>query len=129
VDPDPHWSGSTSKWKEGSRSRSASNCLEHWRSRFGEKWVVGSGSASKLCGSATLIFNSFLEERNIENHREIFYFSIIILTDQLFGHLGRLFHGIMQHTCCGSGMFIPDPDFYPSRVPDPKTTTEEGREI
>ncbi len=23
--------------------------------------------------------------------------------------------------CCGSGMFIPDPDFYPSRIPDPKT--------
>jgi hypothetical protein len=20
--------------------------------------------------------------------------------------------------CCGSGMFIPDPDFYPSRIPD-----------
>ncbi len=22
--------------------------------------------------------------------------------------------------CCGSGMFIPDPDFYPSRIQDPK---------
>ncbi len=22
--------------------------------------------------------------------------------------------------CCGSGMFIPDPDFFPSRIPDPK---------
>ncbi len=21
--------------------------------------------------------------------------------------------------CCGSGMFVPDPDFYPSRIPDP----------
>jgi hypothetical protein len=21
--------------------------------------------------------------------------------------------------CCGSGMFIPDPDFHPSRIPDP----------
>ncbi len=20
--------------------------------------------------------------------------------------------------CCGAGMFIPDPDFYPSRIPD-----------
>ncbi len=20
--------------------------------------------------------------------------------------------------CCGSGIFIPDPDFYPSRIPD-----------
>ncbi len=27
--------------------------------------------------------------------------------------------------CCGSGMFIPDPDFYPSRIPDLKTTTTE----
>jgi hypothetical protein len=23
-------------------------------------------------------------------------------------------------------MFIPDPDFYPSRIPDPKTATKEG---
>jgi hypothetical protein len=29
--------------------------------------------------------------------------------------------------CCGSGMFIPDPDFYSSRIliPDPKTATKE----
>jgi hypothetical protein len=34
--------------------------------------------------------------------------------------------------CCGSGIFIPDPDFYPSRIPDlrsripdPKTATKE----
>jgi hypothetical protein len=25
-------------------------------------------------------------------------------------------------------MFIPDPDFYPSRIPDPKTATKERRE-
>jgi hypothetical protein len=24
--------------------------------------------------------------------------------------------------CCGSGMFIPDPEFFPSRIPDPKKT-------
>jgi hypothetical protein len=37
--------------------------------------------------------------------------------------------------CCGSGMFIPDPDFYPfripdlgSRIPDPKTATQERGE-
>jgi hypothetical protein len=32
--------------------------------------------------------------------------------------------------CCGSGMFIPDPDFsYPeSRTPDPKTSTKERGE-
>ncbi len=29
--------------------------------------------------------------------------------------------------CCGSGMFIPDPDFYPSRIPDPKTATKRER--
>jgi hypothetical protein len=37
--------------------------------------------------------------------------------------------------CCGSGMFIPDPDFYPSRIsepgsriPDQKTATKESIE-
>jgi hypothetical protein len=30
--------------------------------------------------------------------------------------------------CCGSGMFIPDPDFFPSRIPDPKTATKERGE-
>jgi hypothetical protein len=37
--------------------------------------------------------------------------------------------------CCGSGMFIPDPDFYPSRIPDPgsripdpKTATKDRGE-
>ncbi len=29
---------------------------------------------------------------------------------------------------CGSGMFIPDPDFYPSRIRDPKTATKERGE-
>jgi hypothetical protein len=42
-----------------------------------------------------------------------------------------------RHQCCGSGMFIriPDPDFYPSRIPDlgsripdPKTATKERGE-
>jgi hypothetical protein len=33
-----------------------------------------------------------------------------------------------KHQCCGSGMFIPDPDFYPSRIPDPKTATKERDE-
>jgi hypothetical protein len=28
--------------------------------------------------------------------------------------------------CCGSGMFIPDPDFYPSRTSDPTATKEGG---
>jgi hypothetical protein len=30
--------------------------------------------------------------------------------------------------CCGSGMFIPDPGFYPFRIPDPKTATKERGE-
>jgi hypothetical protein len=30
--------------------------------------------------------------------------------------------------CCGSGMFIPDPDFYPSRIPDPNTASIERDE-
>jgi hypothetical protein len=28
--------------------------------------------------------------------------------------------------CCGYEMFIPDPDFYPSRIPDKKTATNES---
>jgi hypothetical protein len=31
--------------------------------------------------------------------------------------------------CCGSGMSIPDPDFYPSWIPDPKTATKDKGEI
>jgi hypothetical protein len=34
----------------------------------------------------------------------------------------------MIQQCCGSGMFIPDPDIYPSRIPDPKTATKERGE-
>jgi hypothetical protein len=37
---------------------------------------------------------------------------------------------VPKKQCCGSGMFIPSPDFYPSRIPDlipdPKTTTKKG---
>jgi hypothetical protein len=36
--------------------------------------------------------------------------------------------GKPEQQCCGSGMFIPDPDFYPSRIPDPKTGTKERSE-
>jgi hypothetical protein len=28
-------------------------------------------------------------------------------------------NSFMRIQCCGSGMFIPDPTFYPSRIPDP----------
>ncbi len=36
--------------------------------------------------------------------------------------------GCTYSQCCGSGMFIPDPDFYPFRIPDPKTATKERGE-
>jgi hypothetical protein len=32
------------------------------------------------------------------------------------------------YQCGGSGLFIPDPDFYPSRIPDPRTATKERDE-
>jgi hypothetical protein len=30
--------------------------------------------------------------------------------------------------CCGSGMFLPNPDFYPSRIPNQTTATKEDGE-
>jgi hypothetical protein len=30
--------------------------------------------------------------------------------------------------CCGSGLFIPDPNFYPFWIPDPKTATKKRGE-
>jgi hypothetical protein len=40
----------------------------------------------------------------------------------------KINNGLNQ--CCGSGMFIriPDPDFNPSQIPDPKTATKERGE-
>ncbi len=48
-----------------------------------------------------------------------------------FENLKNALKDLLQ--CCGSGMFIPDPDFYPSRIPDlgsriPKTWTKERGE-
>ncbi len=37
--------------------------------------------------------------------------------------------GTAVQQCCGSGMFIPDPDFYQSWIPDPTTKLKEKREI
>jgi hypothetical protein len=31
--------------------------------------------------------------------------------------------------CCGSGMLIPNPNFYLSRIPDQTTTKEKGEKI
>ena len=31
---------------------------------------------------------------------------------------GNEYKFVVKNQCCGSGMFIPDPDFYPSRIPD-----------
>jgi hypothetical protein len=39
-----------------------------------------------------------------------------------------IFKNMSAEQCGGSGMFIPDPDFYPSRIPDPKTATKERDE-
>jgi hypothetical protein len=30
--------------------------------------------------------------------------------------------------CCESGMFIPDPDFYPSRIPDPRSRIPDPKQ-
>jgi hypothetical protein len=30
-----------------------------------------------------------------------------------------------RNQCCGSGILISDPDFYPSRIPDPTTAKKE----
>jgi hypothetical protein len=35
----------------------------------------------------------------------------------------------MEKQCCGSGMLIPDPDFFPSRIPDPKKLGEVKKNI
>jgi hypothetical protein len=35
---------------------------------------------------------------------------------------------LLSEQCCESGMFIPDPDFYPSRISDPKTAEKERGE-
>ncbi len=35
---------------------------------------------------------------------------------------------VYQKQCCGSGMFIPDPDFYPSRIPDLGSKNSNKRE-
>ncbi len=33
-----------------------------------------------------------------------------------------------ENQCCGSGMFIPDPDFYLSRIPNPGSKNSNKRE-
>jgi hypothetical protein len=35
---------------------------------------------------------------------------------------------VVLKQCCGSGMFIPDPEFYPSRIPYPKPAIKERGE-
>jgi hypothetical protein len=48
-------------------------------------------------------------------------------TSVVFAHVagGKMRHFFYLCQCCGSVMLIPDPDFYPSRIPDPKTATKE----
>jgi hypothetical protein len=43
----------------------------------------------------------------------------------LSGFASHLWKQDAANQCCGSGLFIPDPDFYPFRIPDPKTATKE----
>jgi hypothetical protein len=46
--------------------------------------------------------------------------SYILVAYQIRGH---------EHDqCCGSGMFIPDPDYYPSRISDPGSKNINKRE-
>ncbi len=40
----------------------------------------------------------------------------VFLTQKIVSKLWEIWSGMQ---CCGSGMFIPDPDFYPSRISDP----------
>jgi hypothetical protein len=35
---------------------------------------------------------------------------------------------IKKLQCCGSGMFIPDPDFYPSRISDPGSRIQKQQQ-
>ncbi len=34
----------------------------------------------------------------------------------------------IKKQCCGSGMFIPDPNLYPSRISDPGSNNSNKRE-
>ncbi len=51
------------------------------------------------------------------------------LQKHMWEHVYKLhsYYAILQYTweCCRFGMFIPDPDFYQSRIPDPATATKE----
>ncbi len=84
------------------------------------------------------MFSLEVLQRNLRRNRKFFHFftcklsKLIVKTKTGFecgtGFVPDL-HPLEQ--CCGSGMFIPDPDFYPlpgSRIPDPKTATKESGE-
>jgi hypothetical protein len=66
--------------------------------------VFGEGAEEELCHTFPLAARSAVLQR-------------MLTTDMLEKSSGR--------QRCGSGMFIPDPDFYPSRIPDLKTATKE----
>jgi hypothetical protein len=46
-------------------------------------------------------------------------------TDHIFKSLESIFCSVADPGCLSR---IPDPDFYPSRIPDPKTATKERGE-
>jgi hypothetical protein len=57
---------------------------------------------------------------------------------ELISHIGKFPRGLFDNNpvpnkkikrqCCGTRMFIPDPDFYICRIPDPNTETKERDE-
>jgi hypothetical protein len=52
---------------------------------------------------------------------EFFLIITDLLSAKLKGLMSKFLRGYKTNIstqCCGSGMFIPDPDFYPSRIPD-----------
>jgi hypothetical protein len=47
---------------------------------------------------------------------------------EIFKMLTKILKKSSVSQCCGSGMFIQDPDFCPSRIPDPKQQQKRGVE-
>ncbi len=82
----------------------------------------GSGSASKQCGFTALgplffhylIRNCFVKRTKNKMAKK----KVIKIKGTVSRDLLPLSFPLQSMQCCGSGMFIPDPDFYPSWIPD-----------
>jgi hypothetical protein len=94
-------------------------------------WVKKSGSGSRMNNP----------DHNSESLETIFWVEILkfrVHPSTSWQLHTTIFDTGSQQQCCGSGMFIPDPDFYRSRlldlpdpgsrIPDPKTATIERGE-